>query len=344
VFAVKRNGEAAMTHGDGTEEDAVIAIGTWSGARPGAMALALATLCVGPARPGSTEPIPGSTGIRVTGDRLSLTLEATPVRDAITALARALSIEVSGAASIGDGLATLDLRDVPPERAIEQLLRGTSYALVYGGPGAAPRIAAIVVVPGGRSRGPSAPDAAGAVAARSDRLAPAAPAAPAGGRTVDGPGLGATATGRVARAPGPHGSSGSLVGLEPARRVLELRRAASQSDGVSPALAAELTVALDDPSEEVRAAALDVITRLSAPVPVEALTRLAHRDASAPLRRWALGLVAEQAGPAAAETLRGALGDPAASVRERARKLLDRLDPTQATSTGSSERRQRSPR
>jgi hypothetical protein len=65
---------------------------------------------------------------------------------------------------------------------------------------------------------------------------------------------------------------------------------------------------------------------------------LARDDASAPLRRWSLGLPAERCAAEAADSIQAALDDPSPMVRERA-GAREQLGLTQTT-TGNSRRTQ----
>jgi hypothetical protein len=53
---------------------------------------------------------------------------------------------------------------------------------------------------------------------------------------------------------------------------------------------------------------------------------LARDDASAPLRRWSLGLPAERCAAEAADSIQAALDDPSPMVRERAQELVNSWD------------------
>jgi HEAT repeat protein len=92
----------------------------------------------------------------------------------------------------------------------------------------------------------------------------------------------------------------------------------------------ELLVAqLSDPDEQVRARALETLKDTADDVPVNALTQMAHDDASAERRIQALELLAERVDQKARGPLRRALADPQPAVRERARELIEdwHLDP-----------------
>jgi HEAT repeat protein len=94
----------------------------------------------------------------------------------------------------------------------------------------------------------------------------------------------------------------------------------------SPELETMLGSALDDPQEEVRAAALEVLRDTGSAVPVERITRLAREDGNALLRIDALALLADHAPDAAWEALESALQDAEPTVREHAERLLEEVE------------------
>jgi HEAT repeat protein len=107
---------------------------------------------------------------------------------------------------------------------------------------------------------------------------------------------------------------------DPGQRVETLRTLGQQR---SPALETALGSALEDPQEEVRATALEVLRDTSTSVPVERLTRLAREDGNAHVRMDALTLLADHAPEAAREALEAALQDAEPDVREHAERLLE---------------------
>jgi HEAT repeat protein len=110
---------------------------------------------------------------------------------------------------------------------------------------------------------------------------------------------------------------------DPAQRVDALRTLGQQR---SPELGTTLGSALDDPQEEVRAAALEVLRDTGSAVPVERITRLAREDGNAQLRMDALALLADHAPDAAWEALESALQDAEPTVREHSERLLEEVE------------------
>ncbi len=98
-----------------------------------------------------------------------------------------------------------------------------------------------------------------------------------------------------------------------------------RSSDVNDQIRTGLLIALKDPDEAVRAAALGQMQLSGGPLPVRLLGRVAHEDASPALRSRALELVAERTGAQGQAILQRALWDPDEDVREHALRLLDRV-------------------
>jgi HEAT repeats len=286
------------------EQPAPRRLPAWRHSRVVLLAVLLAAVAVGPARGNDRR---GGPLVSIQDNRLSATLDRVPLRDALAALAHEAPFKISVKGEVETAPISISLHDIELEQGLRRLLRGTSYAMTYApasAPPDKPRLVELMVFGGEKA----APDShvqdtgappLGTVKAvplrnRKDAAAPT-PAAPS---------------------PEYH----SPASDDPGQRVETLRTLGQQR---SPALETALGSALEDPQEEVRATALEVLRDTSTSVPVERLTRLAREDGNAHVRMDALTLLADHAPEAAREALEAALQDAEPDVREHAERLLE---------------------
>jgi hypothetical protein len=263
------------------------------------LAMLLAMVAINPAR---SQTIPRGRLVSIQDNRLSVTLDRVPLRDALATLAHEAPFKISVKGEVEAGPVSTSLHDVELEQGLRRLLRGTSYAMTYAPASSAPaspdqlRIVELMVFgsekaasnPRDRVMGPQPFDATEALPLRS----------------------GEDATASVPTVPPPEDRSPSLDDLGQRR---------------SPEIETTLGSALDDPQEEVRATALEVLRDTGTAVPVERLTRLAREDAHAHVRMNALAPLADHAPEAAQQALEAALQDAEPAIRERAERLLEDL-------------------
>lgn len=311
--AIGRNGRRRRTRGISTVAVLLLALGVspgtahaWEGIRAIASFAGPIQINVPSAAFGGARRAPPSISVR--GNRVSVTVEAAPLGDVLVALGRRVPFKVSLRGEVGAGLISITLSDVELERGVEQLLRGTSYVVIYGDAPATsaslttPRIAELVVWSGVDGPSHRKPSAAGTAT-----------------RAGSSPGEAAEAE-EVAR----HESLERVALASPdlGERVDALRALATRH---GPTTGATLAAALGDPDEDVRGTVLTLLRETGDPVPADLLARLARDDQSIQLRMQALGLLVERAPEVAGAALEGALHDPDAVVREQAERLRDDL-------------------
>lgn len=105
----------------------------------------------------------------VDGDRVTATFSMVPPDTIVREIANAAGAEVVGATE-GSDPTSIDLDDVPIDRALERALRGQSFTIVYGGDGSVRRIrlhgaSQQAAAAGGRTVSIKAPTSAGAALA-----------------------------------------------------------------------------------------------------------------------------------------------------------------------------------
>ena len=267
-------------------------------------------------------PPPDALGVSVRDGRVTLDVSRRPLGEVLGTLARALPMTVTARNARLDERISVSMTDVDVEQALRRLLAGRSYVLIHAGD-PAPRLVEVVILrdPRPEPARPAEPVADGTGAGRDasagaggDDLSPpvphVAPATPFEGLSLD------ALTVIAVRGPDAAERADALEAVAYAAPAVEAREAHA---------AEVLAVALVDPDESVRARALETIKDTQDEVPVTALARMASADRSPERRAQALALLAERAEAAAVGPLRTALSDPDASVRERARELLDDL-------------------
>jgi hypothetical protein len=283
------------------------------------LAVLLAVVAVGPAR-GS--PRQGGPLLSIQENRLSAKLDRVPLRDVLSALAHEAPFKISIKGEVETEPISISLHDVELEQGLRRLLRGTSYAMTYepASPASAtpdqPRLVELTVI-------------------GSEKAAPDSHAQSLGGTVKAMPltqGMGGTIKAMPLRTHRDFPASTSTdpppehhfpASDDPGQRVEALRTLGQQR---SPKLDTTLGSALDDPQEEVRATALEVLRDTGSAVPVERITRLAREDGNAQLRIDALALLADHAPDAAWEALESALQDAEPTVREHTERLLEEVE------------------
>ncbi|MEW6268389.1 MAG: hypothetical protein AB1689_03725 [Thermodesulfobacteriota bacterium] len=221
--------------------------------------------------------------------RLTARVTGAELRDVLAALADATGAEVIGSRAIGERTVSLTLHDVPLERALERILAGSSYLLVFR-TGRAGGLARVVLAAGGDAR--LQPQRRGSTAV------PAASATP-----------------------------GALGADDGARRIAAIGLLATSGDVDLAREELRETLAVD-PDEDVRRSALDALEQLG-PVPRDVLVATAVSDASAALRLDALTRLRRDGAAdtdAVAALVRLADGDPSPEVRAIASDVLRQWD------------------
>jgi len=226
-------------------------------------------------------------------ERLSVHAEEVPLRDLLAEIEEKCGINfILRDEKAAANLITLDLKDLAPARALEEILRGLNFAFFYSGA----RLARVVVLPQG--------------------VGMAGP----GGRA---PGLG----GLRGWLPG----AGNLAPKAPAiqkspEQIKEESRVAAKIEAIDdledkndPKSIAALADMLSDPSREVKDAALEALAD-KAGATVTQLIRRGLNDRDPEFRIEVLEVLANRAD---LESLRKAKSDPNQDVRERAVELLE---------------------
>ena len=274
------------------------------------LAMLLAAGAVGPARGNARQ---GGPLVSIQDNRLSATLDRVPLRDVLAALAHEAPFKISVKGEVETTPISIALHDIELEQGLRRLLRGTSYAMTYApaSPASAspdqPRLVELMVFGGEKAAPDSHVQDTGSPPLGTVKAVPLRNS------------KGTAAPTPAAPSPEPH----SPASDDPGQRVETLRTLGQQR---SPALETTLDSALDDPQEEVRATALEVLRDTGTAVPVEQLTRLAREDGHAHLRMDALTLLADHAPEAAREALEAALQDAEPAIREHAEHLLDEVE------------------
>jgi HEAT repeats len=303
----------------------------WCHGRIGLLAVLLAVVAVGPARGNARQ---GGPLVSIQDNRLSATLDRVPLRDVLAALAHEAPFKISVKGEVETEPISISLHDVELEQGLRRLLRGTSYAMTYAPASSAPaspgdfQIVELMVL-------------------GSEKAAPNVHVQSTGGTANAMPliqGMGPQSFGTVGAMPlrthrdapvststDPSPEHHSPAPDDPEQRVEALRTLGQQR---SPELETTLGSALDDPQEEVRATALEVLRDTGAAVPVERLTQLAREDGNAQVRMDALAVLADHAPDVAWEALEAALQDTEPTVREHAERLLEEVE-SQTTQTGN---------
>jgi hypothetical protein len=277
------------------------------------LAVLLAAAAVGSAR-GS--PHQGGPLVSIQDNRLSATLDRVPLRDVLSALAHEAPFKISIKGEVETEPISISLHDVELEPGLRRLLRGTSYAMTYE-PGSS------------ASTSPDKPRLVELMVIGSEKAAPNSHVQSMGG-TVKAMPLRTHRDARVSTSTDPSPAQHSPASDDPGQGIEALRTLGQQR---SPELETTLGSALDDPQEEVRATALEVLRDTGSAVPVERITRLAREDGDAQLRIDALALLADHAPDAAWEALESALQDAEPTVREHAERLLEEVE-SQTNQTG----------
>ena len=237
----------------------------------------------------------GNPAVSARDGRITLDVSGRPLRDVLAALADALQVTVTTNGARLDERVSATLTDVDAEQALRRLLAGHSYLLIHGGH-PTPRSVEVVIL-------------------RESRAEPPRETAPAVVAPFTRPSLDAL-------------THVALHGPDATERADAIEAMAYEAQAAAPGdrhAGDVLELALHDPDEGVRARALETIKDTQEDVPVPALSRMASADRSPARRAEALALLAERADTAAIPALRRALSDADASVRERARELLDDL-------------------
>jgi hypothetical protein len=287
------------------------------------LAVLLAAVAVGPVRGSARQ---GGRLVSIADNRLNATLDRVPLRDVLAALAREAPFKISIKGEVETEPVSISLHDIELEQGLRRLLRGTSYAMTYEPASSA-------------SASPDKPRLVELVVFGSDKAAPDSHIQSMGGTDKAMPltqGKGSQPLGTIKATPlrnhrdvpastptDPSPEQHFSAADDPGQRVEALRMLGQQR---SPDLETTLGSALDDPQEEVRATALEVLRDTGSAVPVERITRLAHEDGNAQLRIDALALLADQAPDAAWEALEAALQDAEPTVREHAERLLEEVE------------------
>jgi HEAT repeats len=295
------------------------------------LAVLLAAAVVDPTR-GS--PRQGGPLLSIQDNRLSATLDRVPLRDVLSALAHEAPFKISIKGEVEKEPISISLHDVELEQGLRRLLRGISYAMTYEPASSAsatpdrPRLVELMVI------GSEKPDPNSHVQSMGGTVK-AMPLTQGTGSQPFGTPNSLPLRNRK-DAPGstptdPSPEQHPPASDDPGQRVEALRTLGQQR---SPELETTLGSALDDPQEEVRATALEVLRDTGSAVPVERITRLAREDGNAQLRIDALALLADHAPDAAWEALESALQDAEPSVREHAESLLEEVE-SQTDQTGN---------
>lgn len=83
--------------------------------------------------------VPAAPAVVVHGDRITGSFQSTDPSTIVTAIAEAVGADVVGGIQGADAL-SIDLEDVPIDRALERALGGQSFTIVYGADGSVRRI------------------------------------------------------------------------------------------------------------------------------------------------------------------------------------------------------------
>ena len=282
------------------------------------LAVLLAAAAVGPARGNARQ---GGRLVSIQDNRLSTTLDRIPLRDVLAALAHEAPFTISVTGEIESEPISISLHDVELEQGLRRVLRGTSYAMTYASASSA-------------SASPDTPQLVELMVFGSDKAAPNSHVQDMGSQPLGTVKAMPLRNSKDAAASAPRGPSPEPRSPAPddlGQRLEALRTSGQQR---SPELETTLGSALDDPQEEVRATALEVLRDTGTTVPVERLARLAREDGHARLRMDALELLADHAPEAAREALEAALHDVDPAVREHAERRLAEVE-SLTTETGN---------
>jgi HEAT repeats len=271
------------------------------------VAVLIAAVAIGPARGNARQ---GGRLVSIQDNRLSTTLDRVPLQDVLAALAHEAPFTISVKGEVESEPISISLHDVELEQGLRRLLRGTSYAMTFESASSA-------------SASPDTPRLVELTVFGSDKAAPNSHVRDVGG-TVKAMPLRSSEDAAASTPTGPAPEHHSPTPDDPGQRVESLRTLGQQR---SPEIETTLGSALDDPQEEVRTTALEVLRESDTAVPVEQLTRLAREDGNAHVRMDAVTLLADHAPESAREALEAALQDAEPTVREHAEHLLEEVEP-----------------
>jgi HEAT repeats len=295
------------------------------------LAVLLATVAVGPVH-GS--PRQGGPLVSIQHNRLSATLDRVPLRDVLAALADEAPFKISIKGEVETEPISISLHDVELEQGLRRLLRGTSYAMTYepaSSASASPdqlQIVELMVIGSEKAASNShVQDMGGTVKA----MLPRQDLGSQPFTTIMAMPIRTSKEAAASTTTDPSPEQHFPASDDPAPRVEALRTLGQQR---SPELEATLGSALDDPQEEVRATALEVLRDTGSAVPAERITQMAREDGNARLRIDALALLADHAPDAAWEALESALQDADPTVREEAERRLEEVE-SQTNQTGN---------
>lgn len=283
----------------------------------GILVLCWGSACAEDRGPESGGPFAGK--LTVTHGAVSADYHDAPLGEVLKELTRQAGIEVtwSGAATVADKVSA-KFNDFPVTEAIQRILKGKNYTLIYaqdstaGGDTSGPRVVAINVVSNrAESRDSSKPGGTHEV------TPPGSPK----GRSVE------ELAQEVVQAP------------EPAKRIAALKTLGDDLQQENTKILPTVTSALKDKDPEVRKAALHFVGTRGMAVSDETLRDLAVNDPNRDIRIRVLDeLVDRSDADAAVEYLKQALRDPDPSVQAQAQRMLNRVAAQEAAEgTGADE-------
>ncbi|HEV8306843.1 MAG TPA: hypothetical protein VGW35_04190 [Methylomirabilota bacterium] len=252
------------------------------------------------------------------GDHLvSITAAGAPLRAVLAELARRAGFEVSEVTPVGRTV-SVQFKRLPLDRALEQLLRGENFVLVYGRPaeGGPDRLRRVILL-GSAIRG------AGARSAEEPQAS--APDLPAGLPTAEGDEESAPMLPDGAELFDPDGPIEQILALT-AHRDPRMRTAALEAltlhaadERARQALMQHIT----DPDADVRSVVVGLLGAFLTEWPgAEDVVMGALRDPAASVRHLAIHTLWESSTPRAAEAIQLALQDEDPKIRAFAQELL----------------------